>query len=822
MMRPIGRACARGLIGAGLVMLAGPIAATGAFAAAPAAAVPVLTGISAVHAPGYDQVTFDFAGRLPGRRRVTYLSDRAYPDVVGGARLLVTFARASGVSAAGATTFGPAQQAFALPGVLQVVTLADGNGEIRLAVALARRLPFRVRALSHPNRVVIDVRTPFRTVPAGVYFANSRRAFGTAATTVVTRPLPRPATPLQALRRLFAGPTESELARGLAFVSSGATGFRMDLVSGGANVYLTGGCRNGGSTVTIASEIQPTLRQFPSVGWVKIYDPAGRTQQPAGATNSIPACLAASAFVTIKSQAQGPVLLALLALVGLGLLIGAIVSAASVFAGLTRRASLITPSGYRDERIKASPVRTGQFEPDLAWPIYPLRQARADLARIEAQRRSLYGRLWHWPGKPLLWILLLPVSAAAVVCLVAAGVTTVLLIGAYALVTWTLAALALGAFAVARGLLRGIESGWHAVMKTEASCPRCYHVTPRPAYRCPGCEELHRDIRPDRLGLTARRCQCGALLPTMVIRAAWRLDARCQRCKAALRRGSGALRDVRIPVFGDTSAGKTRFIYAGLDSLIATAGRTGIRFGFADPQSQQEADAALQILRSGADTVKTSLTLPTALTCKIGRGLRATLVHLFDAAGENYRDAQPQDSLAFLAHAQSLVYVLDPFSIGSVHDRLAGPSAAADRGPAVADDPETAYAEVVSRLRDSGISARQQRLAVVVSKTDLLGRAGLEPPRESAEIADWLSRAGVHNLVLSAPREFAEVRYFCVASLAAGEQDPSRDPGAALRWLLGARGLRLPGDAAAARRPGRPAPADRTSPQNTESAGAHS
>jgi hypothetical protein len=48
--------------------------------------------------------------------------------------------------------------------------------------------------------------------------------------------------------------------------------------------------------------------------------------------------------------------------------------------------------------------------------------------------------------------------------------------------------------------------------------------------------------------------------------------------------------------------------------------------------------------------------------------------------------------------------------------------------------------------------------------------------------------------VLSARRDFAEARYFAVASLAATGSSGSYDPGAPLRWLLASRGLRLPED----------------------------
>jgi Double-GTPase 2/Sporulation and spore germination len=799
-MAPVARSRLRtalGLLGlTGLAVLAAPPA--GAQASGP---VPILTGVSAAHYQGYDQLTFTFAGALPSRHSARYVS--ALPGTgqgpavtaVGNALLLVTFSPASGTNSAGHLTYGPAQRTYSLPGVIQVVTVEDTQGVLRLGVGLARNEPVHVAVLPHSDQVVVDVHTPRRTAVIKDYFVNSRVVFGTSVARV-DRLVSPSATPTRALQRLFAGPTQAEQARGLEFVSSGATGFtRLDIQEGVASVYLAGSCQGGGSATTVASEIVPTLRQFPSVQWVKIYDPSGNTQEPDGDTDSIPVCLKPSAMNVWTAGHGGLVLLVLLILAGIGVLLGVVLSVASLVAGLSRRQNLITPSEYHAERVKAHPVATGQFGPDMAWPFYPLRQVRADLARVEAERRARYGKLWKWPFSLFIWVLFAPVSVAALLCLLVAGLTTLLLAALFALVMWACAGVTAAVFGVGVLLLRAAEGAWHARMRTEASCPHCYHVTRRPAYRCPGCLRLHRDVRPGRLGLFARRCTCGTLLPTMVLRAAWHLEAVCQKCGKPLRAGSAALRDVRIPIFGDTSAGKTRFLYAGLDSLIDTTARAGVAFGFPDEESQDQATVALGLIRSGQDTVKTSQTLPTAVTCRLGSGAGSTLVHLFDTAGENYRDAQLHDSLGFLDRGQGLVYVLDPFSVGSISDRMAGQnSPVIEMAHAAAGDPENAYNEVVSRLRDSGVKAAEQRLAIVVSKADLLVAGGIEPPKDSAAIADWLAAMGVHNLILSARREFAEVRYFTVASLAGAEERRGHDPGAPLRWLLASFGVRLPAE----------------------------
>ena len=99
--------------------------------------------------------------------------------------------------------------------------------------------------------------------------------------TPVLRPV-LPGTPATGVMdRIFAGPVAREEARGLRLLLSQATSFtRLGVRAGVARVQLVGGCSSGGSTVTIAGEVLPSLRQLSTVDFVKIYDPAGRTEHP--------------------------------------------------------------------------------------------------------------------------------------------------------------------------------------------------------------------------------------------------------------------------------------------------------------------------------------------------------------------------------------------------------------------------------------------------------------------------------------------------------------------------------------------------------------
>jgi hypothetical protein len=142
--------------------------------------------------------------------------------------------------------------------------------------------------------LVIDVGVPVRTVLRRVYMPDHARfAVGRESSFVpVLRPVPAmtPATGL--MDRLFAGPTPTEAAHGLAFISSGASSYGGLSITGGVvRVRVTGGCSSGASTASIGDEIDLTLRQLPAVRFVKIYDSSGHTARPTGPTDSRPDCL---------------------------------------------------------------------------------------------------------------------------------------------------------------------------------------------------------------------------------------------------------------------------------------------------------------------------------------------------------------------------------------------------------------------------------------------------------------------------------------------------------------------------------------------------
>lgn len=299
------------IIGLTTALVAAPAAATatslpGAAPGAPrvaatAAATPLLVAVRAASHPGYDRVVWQFKGGLPANRQATYVTTlmghgSGLPiRIAGSAILQVTMSFANAHNPITGTSTAPDRLVVGLPNAIELVKCGDFEAHVTYGVGLAKRQTFRLFTLTNPSRVVLDVRKDYRKATRTVTFQDfPRYVAGTMPDTrKVRRVVPAWSPASAVLNQLFAGPTAAERAAGLRIVRSGATDFDHLSISstGVARVRLLGGCNSRGSTFTIANLIVPTLKQFPTVRYVKIYDPSGHTERPTGLNDSIPVCL---------------------------------------------------------------------------------------------------------------------------------------------------------------------------------------------------------------------------------------------------------------------------------------------------------------------------------------------------------------------------------------------------------------------------------------------------------------------------------------------------------------------------------------------------
>jgi hypothetical protein len=263
--------------------------------------VPVLDHVRTGRHPGYDRIVFQFTGPMPSYRvqPVASLAEdgSGAPVWPGSPNLLqIRLAPAQAHTDSGRPTLTAAelQAAPSLPVLRQYRLIGDFEGVVGYGLRLSLGRPnLRVTELTNPNRLVVDLAHQ-HLAPVKVSFLHrANYAAGRQPELLSTL---RAITPTRvgqgALNAILAGPTAAERARGLATVRSGATGATLlGITDGVAHVRLQGQPASHGATVTVATLIMPTLKQFPSIDHVKLYDPSGHTQQPAGRSDSIPVSL---------------------------------------------------------------------------------------------------------------------------------------------------------------------------------------------------------------------------------------------------------------------------------------------------------------------------------------------------------------------------------------------------------------------------------------------------------------------------------------------------------------------------------------------------
>jgi hypothetical protein len=281
-----------------------------------------------------------------------------------------------------------------------------------------------------------------------------------------------------------------------------------------------------------------------------------------------------------------------------------------------------------------------------------------------------------------------------------------------------------------------------------ATCPKCGWVAELPAFHCDGsrCREVHRDIRPGRLGILWRTCDCGQRLPTTVLRAAKLLPPSCPQCDQLLPPQAGTLPDARIVLSGLVGEGKSALVRSAVLALTPDG----------DPESFGAPDSA-------------------RVTTLHFDGRR--FVHLIEMDGEVLTEAADAERLWRLGTARRHLLVLDAKLLFEHPEDMAE----LDSGLMGLQLP---YQRLIEQMNRHGGRPSRCSLAIVVSMVDgsrINGRV-----ETSDAVRAKLCAGGLKNLVLAAERDFGVVRYFwvrCEPDAAGGT-----DVAAPFEWLLARHG----------------------------------
>lgn len=440
------------------------------------------------------------------------------------------------------------------------------------------------------------------------------------------------------------------------------------------------------------------------------------------------------------------------------------------------------------------PVGPHDFPWDRAWPGYLLTQYRRDVARAFSIPAAVVPFVLV---KKMGW-LAFPGYIPALAYLGVYNATIFVLV----VVTYPFAVVAMLIRVLLIALLRRIDRWSMALLRATAGCSQsgCYHQTTLPSFECPNpeCPEIHRDLRPGRLGVLYRRCDCGVVLPTMITRASRTLVAICPSCDSPLSTGAGSRQTIQIPVFGSVASGKTRFILAAVLGFKEQLENHGGILIADDVYSTAVLAAASTLLHEQTSTQKTSAAkTPMGIVLRARRKTgREVEIHVFDTAGELFHTQETAQQLSFLGTARGMVFVLDPFTIKAIRTTATNSQSHTFSDISLGHGlPSDAYQSAVERLRNSGIDTKRKHLAVVLAKADklfLLSAARTLDPKDQSSIAAWLEDQGLDDLVQRMGMDFKDVRYFLSDSMSASEDTAQElNPSAALEWVLTRSGADL-------------------------------
>ncbi|WP_214416337.1 zinc ribbon domain-containing protein [Sphaerisporangium fuscum] len=335
--------------------------------------------------------------------------------------------------------------------------------------------------------------------------------------------------------------------------------------------------------------------------------------------------------------------------------------------------------------------------------------------------------------------------------------------------------------------LRGAEQAFMLVRRILQTCPhpQCYARIALPEYACPTCGERHRRLIPNQDGAFRHVCRCGTRLPTAIVLGRFRLQAYCPNCGRALPPRIGRVRIEPLPFVGGPDAGKTTFMVLAISALHravkAASGRAGFvvrgdEIAFARSREELRAGKVAKTTTAAPSATMVDVTLPGSRSRSGNR-----LLYLFDPSGEGFTGAAGVEEMSYLAHTEAMLIVVDPFALPLVQQGLSPGERDELRAAGVVlspEDPADTFQRVRNELAAREDGGRQKRVAVVVTKADLLRRTAVG--QDCEHLPGWFDGVGLGNMVRDLAKTAGEVRY-----LASGLPADDAAIVVLLAWLTG-------------------------------------
>lgn len=316
-------------------------------------------------------------------------------------------------------------------------------------------------------------------------------------------------------------------------------------------------------------------------------------------------------------------------------------------------------------------------------------------------------------------------------------------------------------------------------------CPVCYETLSLPAFRCPHCGKIHKDLVPSRCGIMIARCECGGFMASSVLTGRSQIDAVCPVCEADL--VAANVKQFSVQLVGGNTSGKTAFL-ASFQHLYLD--RTfGVRNLTVYGKPQEYFDD-LETMYQGGQTQPSSSTsvLTYSLLHKIGRTNKHSLV-IYDIPDEVVLNGGYERNPRNLGFTDGVLIIIDPLSVGSVRDECLKSGDEHEVDNYSTDDVNEVIVEFVHQFSSiTGRVAKRQidvPVAIVINKADVkvvkreIGLPKIKASynanpgtyRNDITLAcdkicrAYLERLGLDNALNNLDGIFSNVRYFPVSAM---------------------------------------------------------
>lgn len=317
-------------------------------------------------------------------------------------------------------------------------------------------------------------------------------------------------------------------------------------------------------------------------------------------------------------------------------------------------------------------------------------------------------------------------------------------------------------------------------------CIYCYRESTVPSFKCPTCHFIHRDIRPGKLGLRKRYCECGTELPVGILEASKQLVTICPFCNQEQSTGSGSRKVVRVPVFGAVSSGKTQFLSSTIVKVQEQANVNGAQFEAKTTNALNFMNNAAQEIRADLRPQKTpKRERLESLQYVWSSQTQDVEIQLLDSAGENFTTHEESRTLSYFDTANTLIFIFDPLQLEDMQDKLVLSTINKSDIQVAQGQADSAYGALIDRLRNDGIDLQRKNLAFVVSKVDIVNQISPEDciPMTSDEVREWLLRHGADALIRRVEFDFSNVQFFATCSYRSDSQQQELHPINVVNWV---------------------------------------